>query len=56
MDENPARARLRELRQRIAGGERVTLLCSSACTDEARCHRTILRELLLADTDGGDAS
>jgi uncharacterized protein YeaO (DUF488 family) len=52
MDENPARARVRELRQRIAGGERVTLLCSSACTDEARCHRTILRELLLAEPDG----
>lgn len=56
MDENPARARVRELRQRIAGGERVTLLCSSACTDEARCHRTILRELLLVVTDGEAAS
>ncbi len=56
MDENPARARVRELRQRIAGGERVTLLCSSACTDEARCHRTILRELLLAGADGEASS
>jgi len=34
----------------------VTLLCSSACTDEARCHRTILRELLLAGRGEGDAS
>jgi hypothetical protein len=24
----------------------LTLLCSSACTDEARCHRTLLRELI----------
>lgn len=46
MDENPARARLRELRQRLAAGETITLLCSSHCTDEARCHRTILRGLL----------
>jgi uncharacterized protein YeaO (DUF488 family) len=49
MAENPARARLRELRERIAAGERVTLLCSSKCTDESRCHRTVLRDLLLAD-------
>jgi uncharacterized protein YeaO (DUF488 family) len=48
MDENPSRARLRELRARVADGETVTLLCSSACTDETRCHRTLLRELLLA--------
>lgn len=49
LEENPARARLNELRARVAGGERVTLLCSSACTDEARCHRALLRELLLAE-------
>ena len=30
-----------------ARGEVVTLLCSSACTDEARCHRSVLRELLV---------
>jgi uncharacterized protein YeaO (DUF488 family) len=47
MSDNPARARVRELARRVAGGETVTLLCSSACTDEARCHRTLLRELLL---------
>jgi len=52
MEENPARARLRELARRVAAGEAVTLLCSSQCTDESRCHRTILRELLL----GGPAS
>jgi uncharacterized protein YeaO (DUF488 family) len=32
---------------RVRAGETLTLLCSSACTDEARCHRTIVRALLL---------
>jgi uncharacterized protein YeaO (DUF488 family) len=31
---------------RLREGETLTLLCSSACTDPARCHRTILKELL----------
>ena len=56
LEENPGRARLRELRTRVAAGERVTLLCSSACTDETRCHRTILRELLLDGVPEGAAS
>ncbi|MBY0277427.1 DUF488 family protein [Candidatus Binatia bacterium] len=56
MNENPARARLRELKARVAGGERVTLLCSSACVDETRCHRTLLRALLLDGTDEDAAS
>jgi uncharacterized protein YeaO (DUF488 family) len=38
--------RLRALRDRLAAGETITLLCSSACTDPARCHRTILAKLL----------
>ena len=29
-----------------ARGETLTLLCSSACVDPARCHRTLLRTLL----------
>jgi uncharacterized protein YeaO (DUF488 family) len=37
---------LRALADRVREGETVTLLCSSACTDEARCHRTLLAELL----------
>ena len=44
---------LRGLVGRIAGGEDITLLCSSACVDETRCHRTLLRELVtrsLGDT------
>lgn len=57
IDQNPGRARLRELRARVDAGERVTLLCSSSCVDEARCHRTILRALLLgADVRGSGAN
>lgn len=55
MDENPARARVRDLARRIAAGERVTLLCSSACTDEERCHRTLLRALLASPEATGEA-
>jgi uncharacterized protein YeaO (DUF488 family) len=48
MSVDPARFFVRALAGRVAAGETLTLLCSSACTDEARCHRTILRELVLA--------
>jgi uncharacterized protein YeaO (DUF488 family) len=34
------------LAQSVARGETLTLLCSSACTDEHRCHRTLLRDLI----------
>lgn len=37
---------IRELADRVKGGETVSLLCSSACTDEAHCHRTLLRGLI----------
>jgi uncharacterized protein YeaO (DUF488 family) len=43
-----ARAAIDELARRVADGETVTLLCSRACTDEARCHRSLLRELVEA--------
>jgi len=32
--------------QRVRQGETLTLLCSSACTDPARCHRSLVRELI----------
>ena len=32
--------------ERAARGEPLTLLCSSACVDPARCHRTLLRGLI----------
>lgn len=32
----------------VAEGKMITLLCSSACTDPLRCHRTLLKELIEA--------
>jgi uncharacterized protein YeaO (DUF488 family) len=32
--------------KRVREGETITLLCSSACVDPARCHRTLLAEIL----------
>jgi uncharacterized protein YeaO (DUF488 family) len=36
------------LRDRVSRGETLTLLCSSACEDPSRCHRTLLRDLIEA--------
>jgi len=38
--------RIQELGARVRAGETITLLCSSACGDDARCHRSLLRELI----------
>lgn len=38
--------RIAGLAARVAGGKTVTLLCSSACTDPERCHRTLLKGLI----------
>ena len=38
--------RIRDLARRVAAGETITLLCSSACTDPQRCHRTLLARLI----------
>jgi uncharacterized protein YeaO (DUF488 family) len=38
--------RIRDLARRVAAGETITLLCSSACTDPDRCHRTLLARLI----------
>jgi uncharacterized protein YeaO (DUF488 family) len=38
--------RIRALADRVSSGETVTLLCSSACAEPARCHRTLLASLL----------
>jgi uncharacterized protein YeaO (DUF488 family) len=40
-------ARIERLAELVARGTTVTLLCSSACTDPARCHRTLLAGLIL---------
>lgn len=38
--------RIAELAQRVASGEKITLLCSSRCVDPAHCHRSLLRGLI----------
>jgi uncharacterized protein YeaO (DUF488 family) len=40
------RKRIAELAERVAAGEMVTLLCSSACADPVHCHRTLLADLI----------
>jgi uncharacterized protein YeaO (DUF488 family) len=37
---------IQDLARRSKSGETITLLCSSACERESRCHRSILRELI----------
>jgi uncharacterized protein YeaO (DUF488 family) len=43
-----AQKQIAELARKVAGGEPVTLLCSSSCDRESRCHRSLLRDLILA--------
>jgi len=38
--------RIAELARMSADGTTVTLLCSSACVDPLRCHRSLLKELI----------
>ena len=45
---DPGRFYLRALIGRVAAGERLAPLCSSACVDPERCHRTLLVELVTA--------
>ena len=46
-----------DLARRASAGETITLLCSSACTRESRCHRSILKELIeAAMATSGDAT
>ncbi len=40
------REKIMQLAQRAVNGETITLLCSSACTNPSRCHRTLLKELI----------
>ncbi len=45
---------IRGFAESVARGEALTLLCSSACADATRCHRTILRDLLIEAADALD--
>jgi uncharacterized protein YeaO (DUF488 family) len=47
--------RIRDLARRAASGEAITLLCSSACHDPERCHRTLLARLVDAGPRGSTA-
>lgn len=38
--------RIGELAQRSSYGETITLLCSNACTNPEKCHRTLLKSLI----------
>jgi uncharacterized protein YeaO (DUF488 family) len=40
------KAAIRELAERVAAGESVTLMCASSCVRESRCHRSLLKELI----------
>jgi uncharacterized protein YeaO (DUF488 family) len=40
------KAAISALAARVRAGETVTLLCSSQCDREARCHRSLLKELI----------
>lgn len=46
MEMRSQKARIDELAAKVAGGQAITLLCASSCTDERRCHRSLLRELI----------
>lgn len=45
------RPKIRELAQRHKAGETITLLCSSQCLQESRCHRTLLKDLIEAEAE-----
>jgi uncharacterized protein YeaO (DUF488 family) len=45
------RKAIAQLAVRVRDGETITLLCSSACDRESRCHRSILKELIEAAVD-----
>jgi len=40
------KVRIADLARRLGAGETITLLCSSACIDPERCHRTLLKKLI----------
>ncbi len=44
-----SRSEITRLAERVAAGEQITLRCSSHCTSENRCHRSILRDLIQSE-------
>lgn len=49
MRDPKALASIESLARRVAGGEKICLLCSSQCVREDRCHRSLLRDLIDAE-------
>jgi uncharacterized protein YeaO (DUF488 family) len=47
------KAAIEALARRVRGGGTITLLCSSACERESRCHRSLLKELIEAEVRRG---
>jgi uncharacterized protein YeaO (DUF488 family) len=47
-------AAIEELAKRVAAGETITLLCSSQCVRESRCHRSLLKQLVEAKRKRAD--
>ncbi len=45
------RESIANLAARVASGETITLLCSSSCIHESRCHRSLLKELIQTELD-----
>ena len=39
-----------ELARRVSSGETITLLCSSQCVRESRCHRSLLKAMIEAES------
>lgn len=46
MKGEPQQESIAILAEQLAAGKTITLLCSSACTDSAHCHRTLLKQLI----------
>jgi uncharacterized protein YeaO (DUF488 family) len=46
MKEEGPQQKIAELAERVARGETITLLCSSACEDASHCHRSLLKRLI----------
>jgi uncharacterized protein YeaO (DUF488 family) len=43
----PHKDRIAKLAEKLRNGETITLLCSSQCVRESRCHRSLLRQMIL---------
>ncbi len=46
MQDPAARAQIEKLADAVAAGHTITLLCSSTCYRESRCHRSLLKQLI----------